>query len=61
MDGLNLFKKGFAVGRSDIVQDCWHFRFYEEVFTVKSRDLKTKKKGKYLIARIEDVKKAAHG
>ena len=61
MDALRHFRKGLAIGRSDIREDCLHFRFYEEVFTVKDRSLKTKKKGDYLIAKIEDVRKSANG
>ena len=61
MDGLNkYYDKGFAVGRSDIRMDCIHFRFYEEVFIV-TRPLKTRKVKDYLIAPIQNVRKASNG
>ena len=55
-----LYKKGYAVGRSDIVSDCWHFRFYEDVFHVSLRNLKTSNYKGYIVAKIADVRKA-HG
>ena len=60
VDGLRLFDKGFAIGRSDIVNDSIHFRFYEEVFEVRGK-LRTRRIGDYLVARIRDVRKAANG
>ena len=61
MDGLNkYYDKGLAVGRSDIRQDCLHFRFYEEVFIV-TQPIKTKKVKDYLIAPVKEVRKASHG
>ena len=39
MDGgmsvLELFRKGYAIGQSDILGDCWHFRFENEFFLVR--------------------------
>ena len=52
---------GYAIGRSDIQADALHFRFYEEVFTVRDRALKVKKEGDYLIAKVDEVRKLAHG
>ena len=59
MNPIDVYKRGYAIGRSDIVTDCWHFRFYEEVFTLKVRRLKTSKFHGYLVAKIEDVRKHA--
>ena len=52
-----VYKRGLAIGRSDIVSDCWHFRFYEEVFTVKLRKMKTSNYRGYIVAKIDDVRK----
>ena len=52
-----IYRKGLAIGRSDILNDGWHFRFYEEVFNVSLRTLKTRKVGGYIVARIDDVRK----
>lgn len=58
---LDWYRKGYAVGHSDIVQDHLHFRFYEDVFVIKDRSLKTEKRGQYMVAKIEDVRKLASG
>lgn len=55
-----VYKKGLAIGRSDIVSDCWHFRFFEEVFTVKLRNLKTTKYRGYIVAKVEDIRNASN-
>ena len=60
MTQTDIYKRGLAIGRSDIVSDCWHFRFYEEVFTVNLRNLKTTKYRGYIVAKVKDVRKA-HG
>ena len=57
----DIYRKGLAIGRSDIFNDCWHFRFYEEVFTVLLRKLKTRNYKGYVVANIKDVRKAADG
>lgn len=55
-----IFKRGFAIGQSDIRDDCLHFRFYDEFFVIKSRDLKTRTLRGHLVAKIADVRKAAN-
>jgi hypothetical protein len=53
----DIYKRGLAIGRSDIINDRWHFRFYEEVFTVTLHKLKTRKFRGYIVAKVEDVRK----
>ena len=60
MTQTEVYKRGLAIGRSDIVSDCWHFRFYEEVYTVTLKTLKTRKYRGYIVAKVEDVRKS-HG
>lgn len=52
-----VYKRGLAIGRSDIYSDCWHFRFYEDVYTVKTIKLKTSNYRGYIVAKIDDVRK----
>ena len=52
-----VYKRGLAIGRSDIYSDCWHFRFYENVYAVKLRTLKTSNYRGYIVAKIADVRK----
>ena len=62
VDGMTkIFKQGLAIGQSDIREDCWHFRFYDEYFLVLKRKLKTRMEGQYLVADIEEVRKVADG
>ena len=61
MNPLVHFKRGEAIGQSDIRGDCLHFRFYNEFFIVKDRSLKTRHVKDRLIAKIVDVRRLAHG
>lgn len=61
MDGLDLFRKGYAIGTSDIRGDCYHFRYEDEFFVVKDRSLKTRMVGKTLVAKVSEVRKLADG
>ena len=61
MNPLIYFKRGEAVGQSDIRGDCLHFRFYNEFFIVKDRSLKTRAIKGALVAKITDVRKLAYG
>ena len=61
MNPLVYFKRGEAVGQSDIRGDCLHFRFYDEFFIVKDRSLKTRSVKGRLLAKIVDVRRLAHG
>ena len=64
MTQTEVYKRGLAIGRSDIVSDCWHFRFYEEVFIVNLRNLKTSKYRGYIVAKVKDIRNSvrkAHG
>ena len=60
MNPLVHFKRGEAIGHSDIRGDCLHFRFYDEFFIVKDRSLKTHQVKGRLLAKIADVRKLAH-
>ena len=54
------YRKGDAVGRSDIVNGGIFFRFYEEEFFLedpKIGHLEIRKCRDYLLAKIEDVRK----
>lgn len=55
-----IFKRGLAIGRSDIRDDCLHFRFHDEFFVIRSRGLRTRKFRGHLVAKIADVRKAAN-
>ena len=61
MDALSAFRRGFAVGQSDIRGDCLHFRFYSEFFIVKERAFATEAEGGFLLAPIAKVRAAADG
>ena len=61
MDDLKYYKKGLAVGHSDIRDDSFHFRYYDEFFVVKNRTLKTRNVFGKLVAKIEDVRKLKNG
>ena len=54
-----IFKRGLAIGQSDIRADCWHFRFYDEFFIVRG-NLRTRRLRGRLVAKIRDVRKAAN-
>ena len=61
MNPLVHFKRGEAIGQSDIKGDCLHFRFYNEFFIVKDRSLKTRQLKGRLLAKITDVRRLSHG
>ena len=61
MDDLKYYKRGLAIGRSDIRNDCMHFHFYKEHFIVYGSELKTRNVYGQLVAKIEDVRKHANG
>jgi len=58
---IDHYRKGDAVGRSDISQGGIFFRFYEEEFFLPDPiKIDTRKVRDYLVAKIDDVRKA-HG
>ena len=61
---IDHYRKGDAVGRSDITQVGLFFRFYEDEYFIPDRKavgLDIRKVRDYLLAKAEDVKKAANG
>lgn len=55
----SIYKQGYAIGQSDIRADCLHFRFYDEYFVLTSRNVRTKRMDGFMVAKIEDVRKAS--
>ena len=60
MTAEKLYAKGLAIGRSDIVSGCWHFRHYETVYTVL-QPIRVKQVCGYHVAKVALVKRAANG
>ena len=61
MDDLKYYKRGLAIGQSDIRNDCIHFRFKDEKFIVSNPQLKTRNVYGQLVANVKDVRKLADG
>ena len=57
MDDVKYYKRGLAIGQSDIRNDVMYFRFNKEKFTVSNPNLKTRNVYGQLVAKIEEVRK----